>query len=182
MSCVMFEQVTLDGMCSFSCTLVVFSEVLQVKDAMTTVNANLYKCLAGVVSAECTETIILQTFLLWLSFLFFAPGKSGLFQFITRPPEWCWGRCFPVKCNFQPLRWVCLLPCIQDYKTGKQISWESSLILLRGGGAEDTQGLSLAQVCGAREGDSMEDMQCYSGLRWLALVNCPVHGAVYHPV
>ena len=96
-------------------------------------------------SAECTETIILLTFLFGV-FYFFA-GQSSVFQFITQAPGWCWGRCFSVKCNFSAatLHLLAIL-CIHDYKLVSESAANRLLILFRGGCAEDSQGLFLAQA------------------------------------
>ena len=114
--------------------------------------------------------------------LYFPAGQSSVFQFITQPPGWCWGRHFPVKCNFRLPRCICLLLCIQDYKLVSESAANRLLILFRGGCTEDSQGLFLGQACGALEGNSMEGMKCYSGLRCLALLNYPVYGPVHRPV
>ena len=79
---------------------------------------------------------------------YFSAGQSSVFQFITQPPGWCWGQCFPAKCIFLVPRCVCLLLCIQDYKTGKRISRESSSDFASWRLHRRLSGIVLVQVCG----------------------------------
>ena len=44
-----------------------------------------------------------------------------MFQFITQPHGWCWGRCFCEVQFFCCRALCCLLLCIQDYKIGKPV-------------------------------------------------------------
>ena len=57
---------------------------------------------------------------------YFYAGHSSVFQFITQPPSWCWGRCFPVRCNFFAATLYLLAAMHPRLQTGKRISRESS--------------------------------------------------------
>ena len=134
-------------------------------------------------SAECTETIILLTFLFWLSSIFLLGSRQVCSSSLHDLPSGVGGDVFLSSAIF--LVPLCVCFCYYASRTTKLVSESAAnrlLILLRGDCAEDSKGLFLVQACGALEGNGMEGMKCYSGLRCLALLNYPVHGPAYRPV